>query len=231
LHENKFINGLLDLFFPRQCFVCNNTMNVSHYNPQEAADIVGNHSLICETCLILFPEVLIPEKPEDCGMQTIALFSYEGAGVKLIRLLKEDGAVNLLNRVVKLIKNPHQSQLQLMPVPAHRVAFRKRGFNPAARIAKSCSELWDAPIADLLYRKGIYRQLKSMNRQQRLKMQEGIWQLNTRLISEQPEIMEKSILIVDDVITTGATTISCAKILRENGFNVIGRVCLAITPK
>jgi predicted amidophosphoribosyltransferase len=95
----------------------------------------------------------------------------------------------------------------IVPVPTAPLRTRARGFDPAAEIATALAERTELPLHPCLSRQGSGRQL-GKRRSQRL--------------SRPPRITSKgqaprSALLIDDVLTTGATLSSCASALRAAG--------------
>ncbi len=95
----------------------------------------------------------------------------------------------------------------IVPVPAAALRLRKRGFDPAAEIAAALAERLGAPIEDCLSRRGGGRQV-GKRRAQRIGHPPRI-----EVRAEVP----RSTLLIDDVLTTGATLSACARALRRGG--------------
>ncbi len=95
----------------------------------------------------------------------------------------------------------------IVPVPAAPLRALARGFDPAGEIAAALAERLDLPISNCLARRGGRRQV-GKRRAQRIGHPPHI-----HARSEPP----RSVLLVDDVLTTGATLSACARALREAG--------------
>jgi predicted amidophosphoribosyltransferase len=95
----------------------------------------------------------------------------------------------------------------IVPVPTAPMRTRARGFDPAAELAGALAEKTQMPVASCLARSGMGRQL-GKRRAQRVGHPPRI-----RTVGNVP----RSVLLVDDVLTTGATLSSCAQALRSAG--------------
>ena len=112
----------------------------------------------------------------------------------------------------------------VIPVPLHPNKFKKRGYNQAALLAKGYSEVLDAALDELSLiriedtstqtRKNRYERYENMN-------------LVFKCIDEK-RIMDKNILLIDDVITTGSTLESCSAELLKAGCKKVYIASVAI---
>ncbi len=133
-------------------------------------------------------------------------------------------------RFVKTIKQIKQEYdpVVIMPIPLHKNRMRWRGFNQAELIAKKLSEYWDIPIMNeiIMRKRNIAPQADIKDRNSRIKNAEGIFAVNTdTLVDAQNAITGASILLIDDLSTTGSTLNEAAKVLKTLGASrVIGVV-------
>lgn len=95
----------------------------------------------------------------------------------------------------------------IVPVPSSRLRSLGRGFDPAAEIAAALSRGTGAPLCPCLGRSDLGRQL-GRRRVQRVGQPPHV-----NLRGEAP----RSVLLIDDVLTTGATLSACARALRGGG--------------
>jgi predicted amidophosphoribosyltransferase len=95
----------------------------------------------------------------------------------------------------------------IVPVPTARLRSFARGFDPAAEIAAALAAKTDLPVSTCLVRRGGGRQL-GRRRAQRI--------AHPPLIEARGEV-PRSVLLIDDVLTTGATLSACARALRSAG--------------
>lgn len=117
----------------------------------------------------------------------------------------------------------------IVPVPIHKAKQRERGYNQSTILAEPISKILDIPILeDYFYRK-IYTQSQTRLSQRKRKLNvENIFEVRETKNNDENIIEGRNILIVDDVITTGATINSLAKIIKENGAAHIGASSIAV---
>ena len=101
----------------------------------------------------------------------------------------------------------------LVPVPLHRKKQRKRGYNQSELIARGVSRITGIPLrTDILVRTQTGSSQTSFGRMERFENIEGAF----ALAAGCPDLSGKRILLIDDVITTGATLETCGSLLKES---------------
>ncbi|HWD18388.1 MAG TPA: ComF family protein [Verrucomicrobiae bacterium] len=111
----------------------------------------------------------------------------------------------------------------IVPVPLHRAKEREREFNQAARLARHLSAATGLPV-----RHGLVRRVKPTNTQTRLTRPQRAANVAGAFAFAAPaRLAGENIVLLDDVLTTGATTDACARALREGGAGRIGVWTLA----
>jgi ComF family protein len=184
---------------------------------------------LCPACEMNLSEkgILCPacrESRKSSLYSLIISVSYENPAIKkLIHNLKyrfvADSAQPLADFMVKaLLKNDSPIPDYIMPIPLHPRRLRWRGFNQslllAERISENLAPLMKIEVLDILERKRYNQpQMKIKKYQERLANVKNIFSLKERF----PDLKNKTVLLVDDIATTGATLEGCAKILKENG--------------
>ena len=100
----------------------------------------------------------------------------------------------------------------VVPVPSHPLTALRRGFNPALEIARQVAKLAGIPLAAGLLTRSWKRPgvAKRLGRSGRRRAVSGAFRAPRRIRSQR-------VLLVDDVLTTGATAAACAGVLREAG--------------
>jgi len=115
----------------------------------------------------------------------------------------------------------------LVPVPLTRARLRERGFNQADLLARALSRRTGWPTDCLLRRERGGPALARLGRRERARVAERAYSVNPdlpRALALHPEV-----LIVDDVVTTGATGVACAEALGTAGVECLGIVSFART--
>jgi len=111
----------------------------------------------------------------------------------------------------------------VMPVPMHRVKLRERPFNQAAVLASSLAKKTGIPYSgNNIVRTRSDKPQIELSRVARLNTVRGAFR-----IRRPRTVRDKSILLIDDVFTTGATVNECARVLREAGAKYIEVLTLA----
>lgn len=115
----------------------------------------------------------------------------------------------------------------LVPVPLTRARLRERGFNQADLLARALSRRTGWPIECLLRRERGGPSLTRLGRRERERVAEHAYSLNRTSVPAMGP--DSQVLIVDDVITTGATGAACAEALSAAGAECLGIVSFART--
>ncbi len=154
---------------------------------------------------------------------------YEGAGRKLALQLKHSDRLDLAPEMAKwmhLSSRPiWQSNMIIIPVPLHRWRLLRRRFNQAAILAQSIAQIDRSTVwVDLLRRIKPTEMQKGKDRAARFNNLSRSIILNK---SYQNRLQGKSVLLVDDVMTTGATLSACAEVCRQAGAEKVNAVVFA----
>mgnify|MGYP000324286580 CR=1 FL=1 len=114
----------------------------------------------------------------------------------------------------------------VVPVPLHRKKLTKRGYNQVTNFGKRMADHFNAVyVENALKKTANTRTLTKKNRFSRWKTNENLYELETKEL-----LKNKSVLLVDDVITTGATIEACATALKEAENVTIYVAVMAIVP-
>ena len=112
-----------------------------------------------------------------------------------------------------------------MPVPLHRMRLRRRGFNQALLLARGISRRFSVPLSyDNLLRTRHTRPQVELSGKERVENVRGAF-----AVSRPGEVLDRKVLLIDDVFTTGATMNECARVLKEAGAASVTVLTLART--
>ena len=203
----KILATILDFIFPRHCLSCK---------------IRGTD--ICFSCLTSSPPA-----ERECAEWIFPLYDYRHKPLKeAIWLLKYKNRKRiasilgraLVDRISEEVGDLHSienfTNPILIPIPLSRKKFWSRGYNQAELIAMEIEKLSDRNLKMkkniLVKKKNTKQQAKVVNKEARIKNIIGSFTV------KNPDLVKnKNIILVDDVVTTGATLGEAKKILEQSG--------------
>jgi len=209
------INDFFNLIFPQLCCSCNQAL-------------LKHEKVICTNCIITLPKTNFHLDKNNVvnkvfwGRVQIEMaasfyaFTKESKVQNLLHHLKYKGVKEVGSVLGKLYGFDLKSaeffkEIDfIVPVPLHKNKLKKRGYNQSEWIARGLSESMNIPLRlDVLYRKV---DSKTQTKKSRYKRWENVGEIFGVL---KDDIKNKNILLVDDVLTTGATIEACAQVLIE----------------
>jgi len=170
-----------------------------------------------------------PPAPSVRPVPVVASFAMNDTSLKIIHLVKFAGLRSLIpliasamSEAVRTAPNARQPAALLVPVPMHPSGIRRRGFNQAELIARALSRETGLPVLAGSLRKIVRTRAQSRTaRDQRLENVAGAFAWSGG------DLGGRSVLLVDDLVTTGATVAACAEVLRRAGASAVTAVCFA----
>jgi competence protein ComFC len=151
------------------------------------------------------------------------LWRYEDYAKELVRRLKYANDRSVAKTLATyLVEAFELSDYEVITaVASDGPSLRSRGYNQSELLAKALAKKTGIPCSPVLLRVKHEKQVR-LNRAQRLKAVEG------NFVCFKPTVVTgKKVLIVDDVITTGATMNECAKVLKEAGAKRVWGIAVA----
>ncbi len=164
------------------------------------------HPHVCRSCR--------PTLPFDC---LVIAADYEGIAKNLVHKLKFERARSAAYPMAEILAQyvssvPVASGIVThLPTASRRI--RQRGYDQSALVAKFLARNLGLPYAALLHRQGDKRQLGQGRRIRQVQLEGAFW--------TAAHLQNKHVILVDDVITTGASTVRAATVLREAGADSI----------
>jgi ComF family protein len=170
----------------------------------------------------------LPREPLPlAGLELWAPLAYAGPARGMVRALKFRSAARVAGTMASQIAAGAPPGLlagaSLVPVPLHPARLRRRGFNQAERIAVELAARSGRPLADCLERSGPEATQMGRTRAARLGGIEG--GIDLRAGARVPP----EAVLVDDVVTTGATLAACARALERGGALSVAALAYART--
>jgi len=200
----KIFNKILAVLFPQKCLGCKK-----------------ENEILCSDCLL---KINRPDTPYLNGVRIAA--NYQDLVLKkALWLLKYRGAKQLAKPLAELIKERIWKKLEtgdwlIVPVPLSKNKLRHRGYNQAELIAR---ELPGNVRADVLFKKFHTKsQVEVKDKEERLANIIGSFEAKN-----SETITGKKIILIDDVLTTGATMREAKKILLSAGAKKVAGVVVA----
>lgn len=178
---------------------------------------VGRVAVFCAACASTVERAGAGDPDGATGADAIAAHVYGGALAEAITRFKYGARPDLARPLADLLWRavaPHAPQLRdavVVPVPLHPVRLAERGFNQSALLAGPIAKRLGAPFLPLALARR-----RDTPRQATLGREERLGNLAGAFLARRPEHLRgRSILLVDDVRTTGATLAACAEAALE----------------
>jgi ComF family protein len=225
------LKDLISVFYPELCYVCE-------------SPLLRLEEGICIKCKFSLPKTdhlqvinnQLYERLQGKFLFDFAFAYYnfrkEGKVERLIHQLKYNNCPEIGEMVGKwfgkeILDCEHNYNFDLIiPVPLHFSKTRKRGYNQSFYFAKGLSEILGVPVKDNI----LIRHIKNETQTKKSRIERWTNVENIFKLKIEDEIINKNILLVDDVITTGSTIESCADILNAGGAKglSVGAIAIAL---
>ncbi|MEY3565365.1 MAG: hypothetical protein RJA23_1535 [Bacteroidota bacterium] len=213
-----FWKDFIDLIFPRNCALCKRAL--FDFEP-----------CLCTICQGMLPRANFHLRPYDNELTSklqglmpvhrvmaFLRFTKKGKSQTLLHLLKYKNKPELgeeLGRLygLSLLDNGFGGAWDvLVAVPLHALKKQRRGYNQSECFARGLSKVMGIPYRELLVRKKFTTTQTNKSRLERLENVEEVFALNEGQVTQGLRI-----LLVDDILTTGATLCGCSQTLLQGG--------------
>ncbi|MFH1375603.1 MAG: ComF family protein [Patescibacteria group bacterium] len=161
------------------------------------------------------------------GLRVAASYERNPELAKAVRTLKYKFSENLAGRLAQILscsiqQKSYIGERVITPVPLHRKRERWRGFNQAELLATAVAEKLNLPLEHLLVRTKNTPQQAKLSKQERLKNLDDAFTLISKVT-----VKNKTVILVDDIASTGSTLFECAKVLEKHGAKEVWGLVLA----
>ena len=223
----KFKDYLLNIIAPPRCMSCNVHLPLDSsalfcYECSKSYKV--NSKNTCALCGKPIPENS-DKTCSDCKatkkyyIKNVSRYLYDGCIKNAIQNMKFKRRMWISYEFGKTLCSTVKKEYgdidfdMILYVPMTPISERVRGFNQSAEIAQVISKNLGIPVCDkVLYKKAGRKTQSGLNRKDRIE------NIKNAFIVRHPElIVDKTILLIDDVFTTGSTVNECARTLKKNG--------------
>lgn len=227
----SFVRRLLDFLFPRYCCICGGRLSAT----DEA---------FCVKCNLHLPRTYFYKNPKDNEMaqrfwyfipieNAAALYYYHphSPATNIILRFKYDGRWDIaeyIGRVAAkefMANNFFEGIDIIVPMPITMRRELKRGYNQCYHIAIGVREITGLPIVTKAVKR--IRFTESQTRKNAWERRDNV--ASVFRLSDKSKIEGKHVLVIDDVVTTGSTILSCCGELLKGGVKAISVLSIAYT--
>ncbi|HMQ00351.1 MAG TPA: ComF family protein [Cyclobacteriaceae bacterium] len=212
----------ISLFFPMTCTGCDEAL-------------LGTEEILCSKCLANLPKTFFVSQPTNNSLYTRLMgrvelkhayaylyFTKGGMVQHMLHRLKYHGRKDVGHKLGLILADEIKKQLPnhaydlIVPVPLHETRLRRRGFNQSTCFAEGISAGLQIPYNEKALKRVTPTQTQT--KRSRIKRWDNVKEVF--LIENKEELKNKNVLLVDDVVTTGATLEACAHELLKHAASV-----------
>ncbi|MCB9479815.1 MAG: ComF family protein [Deltaproteobacteria bacterium] len=233
--------AILDAILPPSCMLCAKLLpaGAAHGLCADCRDgLVDIHPPLCRRCGMPFLQGEITRECGDCSREKPAYdmlrapYLYTGALRRAILQFKFERQTAYTRGLAGLLATVHGLGIDLddydlaMPVPLHRMRLRRRGYNQALLLGRRLLARVDLPL-----RHDVLARVKNTTPQPGLSMRQRRLNVKDAFQVLRPDaVVGRKVLLIDDIVTTGATMDACAKALKAAGAERVDGIAVARPP-
>jgi predicted amidophosphoribosyltransferase len=235
----SWLCGSLEILLPRECLVCGRPLRGASLCFRCTPPPPPFSSLAAARC----PRCFVPHSPRDSSepcetcrlypplfLRSRCLWEYSGLTRDLIRAMKYRPSMYLARRCGETLAEslpklfPGATWDVIVPVPGSGTHFRKRLFHPCSLIARVVGRAHGIPVIECLARSSRRAPQASLSHEQRLTGQRNFFRARG-----SSAVAGCRVLLVEDVITTGATSAAAVRALLKTGAATVDVLAVART--
>ncbi|WP_379921415.1 ComF family protein [Erythrobacter sp. R86502] len=207
---------VVDVLYPPRCPAC--------------GDAIAQQEGLCVEC---WAKLAIPSHVEHAGdvVPVYAATLYNDTSRKLVLAYKHGGRIGLSRMLGRMMASVLPEPLSgasptiLVPVPLHRWRLWQRGYNQAALLAKELAQMGKGDVVlDALLRHRRTPNLGGLGRDARERLLRDAIKFN---VVRARSVAGRNVVVVDDVLTSGATSRACIAALTDAGAASVAVACFA----
>jgi ComF family protein len=215
------LSSLIDWLFPPQCLICGKIPDAAPF--------------LCESC---YRACSVFDDCPDSGAhhedkpanRVCVMFTFDEYIQKLVHQLKYRDmpyiGTFLGQRVGKYYQHHDIANCDaLVPIPLNAVRKRERTYNQSSYIARGIASVWGIPVEERLLKR-----CRNTRTQTRLNRDERRENIRDAFVLRNKKQIPERVCLIDDVFTTGATTMEAARTLKRSGVRMVHILTLA-TPR
>lgn len=179
---------------------------------------------VCEPCA---PQPVVQRRRLNDGLLCLSGGEFDAHTAPLMTALKQDGVTRVARDLAPLLRAAYEAvstpsaRAVLVPVPTRAAADRRRGYRPVEVLMRAAH----LPLYRALRVATAVRDQRELSRDERARNTLGAFAVRRTVAMSAP------VIVVDDVVTTGATLTNCARTLTSAGFSVAACITVLSTPK
>lgn len=235
----EFFDVALETLFPSNltCFICGEEVQDSNFELcnkcEKRLPLVKKHCMKCGSPIYSDATHCLTCKSNKRFFDFArSAFIYKDGIAHAIQELKYENKKYLARPLAKFleiqylsVKNEIKPVDYIVPIPLSKERFKKRGYNQAELLSRELSKLVNIPTNT-----EIVGRVKDTVSQTKLTFKERQENLNGAFkILNRTKVKDKSLILIDDVLTTGSTVSHCAEVLKRAGAKAVYVLTVATT--
>ncbi len=224
--------GILDVLFPKYCvncrafgeYICPNCFSLISFETVSICSMCGNPTInslthpVCKTrndidgifCGVLYRGIIKKLVYKSKYHPYVSDLTKVMGNLLIESLIQQEAFTTILQQARPII----------VPIPLSYKKEQKRGYNQSILLAKQLAENFKLPRSNILIRTKETKPQFGLNREERQKNMLGAFALK-----QKPYF--KQVMVLDDILTTGATLKEAAKVLKRNGVEKVWGICFS----